>query len=128
MPSKKEIEASFDKEFTTSHPGDSGMGGNDPQEPLYELCTSDPNDIKDFISKLRTDDLSAIIEWVKSEKGEDYSDKNIEDRLRVFTLTPHSDESMKEFTRAVTEIASKMVKNKAIDDFVAHLTSLQETI
>ncbi len=31
------MEERFDKEFITSHPGDSGFNGSDPQEPVYEL-------------------------------------------------------------------------------------------
>lgn len=42
-------EAEFDKLFTTSHPGDSGLGGGDPQEPVYEVTEIDPNQYKSFI-------------------------------------------------------------------------------
>lgn len=45
----------FDKEFTNSHPGDSGAGGNYPQEPVYELCESDPREYKRWLKdKLET--------------------------------------------------------------------------
>jgi hypothetical protein len=40
----------FDREFTASHPGDSGMGGNDPQEPVYELNVG-PTEIKTFLKE-----------------------------------------------------------------------------
>jgi len=42
----------FGKEFITHHPGDSGMGGNDPQEPVYELNTNEPHEIQLFIANL----------------------------------------------------------------------------
>ena len=39
----------FDRLFTNSFAGDSGMGGNVPQEPVYELATDSPTDIKSFL-------------------------------------------------------------------------------
>ncbi len=62
MPNQIEnILAEFDKEFTTSYPGDSGLGGNYPQEPIYELTESDPKEYKKWLKdKLTT--LSAQIQ------------------------------------------------------------------
>lgn len=42
------IEKEFNMLFTDSHPGDSGIGGNDPQDPVYEISTGDPKEILDF--------------------------------------------------------------------------------
>lgn len=41
-------EDTFDANFTQSHPGDSGIGGNDPQEPVYEWSDG-PQEVKEFI-------------------------------------------------------------------------------
>ncbi len=95
IPSKKEIEAEFIK--------------------LAEKCfmQSPTNDYfkekgKDFISQTRSHDLSAIIEWVKGEKGK-WAEAN-------------------NFVDADTSELVNSIYDKAIDDFVAHLTSLQENI
>lgn len=42
----------FDERFTQSFRGDSGLGGNTPQEPEYRIAVDDPNEIKSFISSL----------------------------------------------------------------------------
>lgn len=44
-------EKEFDRQFTQSHPGDSGVGGNDPQEPEYYFSCY-PDDVKKFIRDL----------------------------------------------------------------------------
>lgn len=47
----------FYKQFTFSHTGDSGMGGNTPQEPVWEMDT-DPKEVMSwFISKLSQEKL-----------------------------------------------------------------------
>ena len=42
----------FNDLFTNSHPGDSGPGGNYPQEPVYELCEDNPLEYIVFIDNL----------------------------------------------------------------------------
>lgn len=57
-PSKtNEWKDEFDKEFIESYQGDSGLGGNDPQEPIYKLninpeSIEDIKELKQFISNL----------------------------------------------------------------------------
>lgn len=59
-------ESEFDKEFVSFHPGDSGLGGNYPQEPVYELSAT-PNDVKDWIAArfVSKDALREKIEGMK---------------------------------------------------------------
>lgn len=50
---EKELSATFYRTFATIHLGDSGMGGNDPQEPVFEIYSDDPKEIADFfLSKI----------------------------------------------------------------------------
>lgn len=57
----------FEKDFVVMHPGDSGMGGNDPQEPVYEVQAG-PSDMRNFLRSF----ASTLIERVGSELiGED---------------------------------------------------------
>ena len=63
-PIKSQIAANrerFEKEFTIFHPGDSGFNGGDPQEPVYELNTGDPHDIKYFIKTSQTSAFQTAI-------------------------------------------------------------------
>lgn len=41
----------FRKEFVNQYSGDSGMGGNYPQEPVYELCESNPKEYERFFQE-----------------------------------------------------------------------------
>lgn len=45
----EEIMEEFKNLFVISHPGDSGIGGNDPQEPIYEILYESPKEIEDFL-------------------------------------------------------------------------------
>lgn len=57
-------EKRFDEECTQSHPGDSGMGGNDPQEPVYEFaCT--PQYAKQFLTASHNRLLALLREEVE---------------------------------------------------------------
>lgn len=56
----------FDKQFTNSYAGDSGFGGNDPQEPVYEWATNEPSEVKTFIaSELQSEREAVIAEAIK---------------------------------------------------------------
>lgn len=46
---KESVLKSFHNSFVNMHSGDSGIGGNTPQEPIYELNTNDPTEIAKFI-------------------------------------------------------------------------------
>ena len=61
MTSTTKWEKEFDKELTFSHPGDSGPGGNVPQEPVYELSCR-PEDVIAFIKDLLKDQQAKDIE------------------------------------------------------------------
>ena len=75
----------FDERFTNSHPGDSGVGGSDPQEPVYEFATDDPSEIKSFISTQITLAEKRLLESVLSESMEQQVDCSdvIESRLET---------------------------------------------
>ncbi len=103
LPSKKEIEAEFDK--NDKFIADDGR---------FLTGTKTPQYVKDFISKVRTDDLSAIIEWVKGHKI--YWDYHRGNCNRCDYLE-HSGENH------YCEI-----KNDTLDLVVAHLTSLQKDL
>ena len=60
----KSWQKEFNKRFTNCYRGDSGLGGNYPQEPIYEWATDNPKDIVDFISRL----LQAVVEDLAGEK------------------------------------------------------------
>ena len=64
---RERISAEFDKAFTYSHVGDSGIGGNTPQEPVYELIDSNPQPIKDFIFSQITSAVNSYKEGLKVE-------------------------------------------------------------
>lgn len=68
MKSKTQLNEEFDKEYCHINPGDSGYGGNTPQEPDYYV-NCDPQDIKDFITQTRQADVEELIEWAKSLNG-----------------------------------------------------------
>lgn len=44
----KDLRESFYKEFANSYAGDSGLGGNTPQDPIFEMATDNPKDIADW--------------------------------------------------------------------------------
>lgn len=71
---KETWEERFDKEFTNFYSGDSGLGGNDPQEPVYEMNTVDPKEIKSFIKDLLAEEKSALVKELleKVEKLKEY--------------------------------------------------------
>lgn len=50
--STEDWEKRFDKDFAVYYPGDTGFGGNDPQEPLNEIMGT-ATELKDFIRKIR---------------------------------------------------------------------------
>lgn len=70
----KESEKEFEKKFIISHPGDSGMGGNDPQEPVYQLDINpdsfeDIGDLKKFIFQEYTQNLiDGLVEEIEEAK------------------------------------------------------------
>lgn len=47
MTTQESLRQEFYKTFTRSFPGDSGMNGNDPQEPVWEM-TDDPKEVADW--------------------------------------------------------------------------------
>lgn len=63
---QEEIVREFDRECTNSHPGDSGIGGNCPQEPIYEWAC-EPNDVKKWLDSKLTTLTTAIIEQAVEE-------------------------------------------------------------
>lgn len=82
--SNKKWSERFEEQFIESHPGDSGPGGNTPQEPVYHL-TIDPNDLDDIkslksfiqaeLSRLGAEILSVIPEYKKTtDPLETYTD------------------------------------------------------
>lgn len=58
---KARIRKEFNKEFIQYHPGDSGMGGNYPQEPVYAWAAA-PEDVLPWI-------LSILIREIEAERG-----------------------------------------------------------
>lgn len=94
----------FDREFTNTYPGDSGIGGNQPQEPVYELCESDPKEYKRWFEKK----MKLIASKAGDEEREKFFiDKNITVEVedgRLFigvgkissTWSLHSDEEEKD--------------------------------
>lgn len=43
----------FYKEFANAYAGDSGLGGNYPQDPIFEINTDNPKEVADWwLSKL----------------------------------------------------------------------------
>ena len=60
----KSWQKEFNKRFTNCYRGDSGLGGNYPQEPIYEWATDNPKDIVDFISRL----LQSVVEDLVGEE------------------------------------------------------------
>ncbi len=115
IPSKKEIEADYLKKFVTLMSSESGAKKahwkrydftNDTYSDVKTLYNEpvNPMHVFDFISSTRSHDLSAIIEWVKLEKMENTKDESDSDYFFGYGY------------------------NRAIDDFIAHLTSLQENV
>jgi len=72
--------------------------------------------------------IDGLMESLEGKREEDLSDKDIEDRLRVFTLTPFSEESIKEFVKVIGGISAKMGKNKAINDQISHLKEIRKQL
>lgn len=71
MINKEEIKKEFYKNFVVEHPGDSGVGGNDPQEPVCEVQYENPDEIVDFfLSKFSShqQELAVRIEEIIEEK------------------------------------------------------------
>lgn len=62
----------FDELFTQSHPGDSGIGGNDPQEPIYDWA-AEPQEVKDFIRQKVSSLLTSLEERVEDLSSEKYT-------------------------------------------------------
>lgn len=61
----EEIRAEFYKLFTYSHPGDSGMGGNESQEPIWEMI-EDPKEIANYW----LDKMAEQVALAKKKEGE----------------------------------------------------------
>lgn len=59
----------FDKQLTERFAGDSGIGGNVPQEPVYEISCS-PNDVKSFIRThfISKSQLKSVIEGMRCDE------------------------------------------------------------
>lgn len=51
---KKEIMEEFNEKFCNVYGGDSGLGGNDPQEPVDEWATDNPSDVRQWLSQALT--------------------------------------------------------------------------
>lgn len=83
-------------------------------------------DITDWHKQSLKQLIDGLVESLDGKREKDLSDKDIEDRLRVFTLTPSSEESIKEFVKVIGGISAKMGKNKAINDQISHLKELKE--
>jgi hypothetical protein len=61
----------FNKEFVVYHSGDSGMGGNTPQEPVYEIQYENPNEIIDWIKQ-------ALLTAEKRERERIFREYNVQ--------------------------------------------------
>ena len=98
LPSKKEIEASFDKKITKH------------KWVFEDFSSIDKNldYIKEFIHETRISDLSAIIEWVKFQR------EPVNKQIVV-----EKDEEILEYL---------IGKRNAYNDVLAHLTSLQKDL
>lgn len=72
--------------------------------------------------------IDGLVESLDGKREKDLSDKDIEDRLRVFTLTPSSEESIKEFVKVIGGISAKMGKNKAINDQISYLEKIRKQL
>ncbi len=106
LPSKKEIEAELKEIYEMNH----GKTINEITFASDDVFTF--KEQVEWVSSIRERDLSAIIEWVKGEKVTFHFTEYVS--ARIGAKDP--------------ETAKKVGYNQAIDDFVAHLTSLQETI
>lgn len=88
--------------------------------------------IYDFVVEQKKQSLKQLIdglvESLDGKREKDLSDKDIEDRLRVFTLTPSSEESIKEFVKVIGGISAKMGKNKAINDQISYLEKIRKQL
>src|SRR5690242_13716755 len=89
----------------------------------YGIRRPNEEEIADFWLDVVLAHDRELVEKIKALKKEELSVKDIEDRLRVFTLTPHSDESMKEYTKSVADISSKIGINKVCDEILSLLHS-----
>jgi hypothetical protein len=98
---KENWEKEFDKQFTDSSPGNSGLGGNDPQEPVYEL-NCEPKDIKDFIRSL--------LEQEREEKEKEL--KIADDRWKKAEsiIDEHTDEGGSRYDKGYQDACNNIIK------------------
>jgi len=66
---KEELRKEFYKVFTASHPGDSGIGGNDPQESVWELQYESPKEVFDWFM----DKFDAHLEGIRKDLDKAWS-------------------------------------------------------
>lgn len=78
-------------------------------------CITTSEAIQSHIRTTLIKQFQAYVKELEGERKEDYTEKDIEDRLKVFTLTPLSAESIKEFTRVISDISSKLGHTKALN-------------
>lgn len=64
---KQEILQDFDRDYMQSYKGDSGLGGNDPQEPVYDFAC-EPKDVRDFLSTALDTLLQEVVASLRMEK------------------------------------------------------------
>jgi hypothetical protein len=64
----------FESQFINHHPGDSGIGGNTPQEPIYELNTNEPHELQLFISKTLDEAICEVVSEIEKYFDADRKD------------------------------------------------------
>ncbi len=68
MTNNNKTKEEFIKEFCAVFNGDSGMGGNDPQEPVFEIQYESPNEVIDwFLAKMAAREVEVREELAKKD-------------------------------------------------------------
>lgn len=103
----------------------------DWREELYQAFHNMPSgvdkrtekfhEIAKMIDSVFHSHTKEVVEKIRGMKKENYTNKDIEDQLRIFTVTPVSDVAIKEFARTINNVSSKLGYNSALDDLLASL-------
>lgn len=100
----------FYKEFVNYHPGDSGIGGNYPQEPVYELAidpqsTEDIKALKSHLLQSQIELLETLIHQVQERKVTVWNDRF---GYRGDDLIFHTKEEAEGWNKALEEQISSL--------------------